>query len=219
MLSGRRVEEGEAAAERIRLAGADARFVRADVGVEADCNALIAAADARWGRLDILVNNAAVIALEPADGPDAAQWDEIFDVNARGAWLCCRAAIPIMRRQSGGRIINIGSTMPWRGRINRLAYTCSKGALHNLTHVLARELLADRILVNYIIVGWVATPGELALRRTVGDLDRLEAADLRAPLGRLETPEDIASGVAFLASDDATHITGCDLNISGGLLA
>jgi NAD(P)-dependent dehydrogenase (short-subunit alcohol dehydrogenase family) len=217
MISGRRSAEGEAVAESIRRTGADAVFTRADVASEDDCIGLIAAAEARWERLDILVNNAAAILPESSDGPDAALWDDIFDVNVRGAWLCSRAAIPLMRRQGGGRIINIGSTVPWRGRISRLAYCCSKGALHTLTHVLARELLADRILVNWVTVGWVATEGELALRRTVGDLDRLETADRNAPLGRLESVDDIASGVAFLASNDATHITGCDLNISGGL--
>jgi NAD(P)-dependent dehydrogenase (short-subunit alcohol dehydrogenase family) len=217
IISGRRSAEGQAVAESIRRTGADAVFAQADVAQEADCAALIAEADARWGRLDILVNNAALLPPETPDGPDADLWDQVFDVNARGAWLCCRAAIPIMRRHGGGRIINIGTTMPWRGRISRLAYSCSKGALHTLTHILARELLADRILVNWITVGWVATPGELALRQALGDLDRLEAAERNAPLGRLETPEDIAAGVAFLASDEATHITGCDLNISGGL--
>jgi NAD(P)-dependent dehydrogenase (short-subunit alcohol dehydrogenase family) len=219
LVSGRRVAEGETVVESLRQAGADAAFVRADIGQEADCTGLIATAEARWGRLDILVNNAALILPESAEGPDADLWDRIFDVNVRGAWLCCRAAIPIMRRQGGGRIINIGTTLPWRGRISRLAYTCSKGALHTLTHTLARELVTDRILVNWITVGWVATPGELELRRQVGDLERIEARAQSAPLGRMETPEDIAAGVAFLASDDATHITGCDLNISGGLWA
>jgi NAD(P)-dependent dehydrogenase (short-subunit alcohol dehydrogenase family) len=219
MISGRRADAGEAVAESIRQAGADSSFTRTDVASEDDCTRLIAAAEARWGRLDVLVNNAAIVPPESPAGPDADLWDQIFDVNVRGAWLCCRAAIPLMQKQRSGRIINIGSTVPWRGRINRLAYTCSKGALHTLTHVLARELLADRILVNWITVGWVATPGELTLRRVVGDLDRLEAAERTAALGRLESPEDIASGVAFLASDDATHITGCDLNISGGLWA
>lgn len=217
MISGRRSAEGQAVAESIRQTGVDAAFVRADVGVEEDCRVLIAATEARWGRVDILVNNAAATPPESPEGPDAALWSAIFDVNVRGAWLCSQASIPIMRRQGGGRIINIGSTVPWRGRIDRLAYACSKGALHTLTHVLARQLVADRILINYIMVGWIATEGELSLRRTLGDMDRLVTADRNAPLGRLETVEDIASGVAFLASDDATHITGCDLNISGGL--
>jgi NAD(P)-dependent dehydrogenase (short-subunit alcohol dehydrogenase family) len=124
-----------------------------------------------------------------------------------------------MRRQGGGRIINIGSTVPFRGKMDRLAYACSKGALLTMTKVLARGLVADRILVNWIMVGWVATPAEIELRNRIeGDgLAFLEEKSRQAPLGRLETVEDIASGVAYLASDEASHVTGCELNISGGL--
>ena len=219
VLSGRRVSLGESVAGSIQATGQQAVFFRADVAVETDCVHLIQAAIERFGRLDILVNNAAITPEELAGQQSAALWDEIFAVNVRGAFLCCREAIPHMRRRGGGRIINIGTTLPYRGRMNRLAYACSKGALLTMTKVLARDLLQDRILVNWITVGWVATPGEVQLRNQTHDdgLAFLEEMGHKAPLGRLETVEEIAAGVAYLASDDASHVTGCELNISGGL--
>jgi NAD(P)-dependent dehydrogenase (short-subunit alcohol dehydrogenase family) len=126
-------------------------------------------------------------------------------------------------RGEGGSIINIGTTMVYRGggsgSLDRIAYSCSKGALLTMTKVMAGALLGDRIRVNWVTVGWVATPQEVALRdRTHGDGTAfLEEAGPKRPMGRHETPEDIAAGVLFLASDESSHVTGCELNISGGL--
>lgn len=219
VVSGRRVEQGERVAEAIRGSGGQALFVRADVAAEADCVGVIRAAVDRFGRLDILINNAGITPASPIEEQTGELWDQVFAVNVRGAFVSCREAIPVMRRQGGGRIINIGSTVPARGKLDRLAYGCSKGALLTLTKMLARGLLADRILVNWITVGWVATPAEVELRnRLEGDgLAFLEDKSRQAPLGRLETVEDIAAGVAYLASEEAGHVTGCELNISGGL--
>lgn len=219
IVSGRRTEQGEQVARDICASGGQATFVRADVACEADCVALIRDALDHFGRLDILVNNAGITPAAPLDQETVENWDRVFAINVRGAFLCCREAIPAMRRQGGGRIINIGSTVPYRGKIDRLAYSCSKGALLTMTKLLARGLVADRILVNWITVGWVATPGETELRdRMHGDgVAFLEEKSGQAPLGRLETVEDIAAGVAFLASEEASHVAGCELNISGGL--
>jgi NAD(P)-dependent dehydrogenase (short-subunit alcohol dehydrogenase family) len=219
VISGRRAAEGQAVAAAVHASGGQAVFVRADVASEAECVVLVRSAVDAWGRLDILVNNAAITPDEPRGEQSSELWDQVFAVNTRGAFLCCREAIPIMRRQGGGRIINIGSTVPFRGQMDRLAYGCSKGALWAMTKMMARDLVKDRILVNWVAVGWVATPGEIALRdRLHGDgLAFLEERAQSAPLGRLETVEEIAAGVAYLASDEASHITGCDLNISGGL--
>ena len=219
VVSGRREAEGMRVAQSMRDAGSQAVFVRADVASEADCTALIRGAAERFGRLDILVNNAGITPASPLDRQTVAQWDEIFAINVRGAFVCCREAVPIMRRQGGGRIVNIGSTVPFRASADRLAYACSKGALLTMTKVLARGLVADRILVNSVLVGWVATPAEVELRNRLEGDGRafLEEQSRQAPLGRLETVEDIAAGVAYLASDEAGHVTGCELNISGGL--
>ncbi len=218
VVSGRRKDEGERVVRAICEAGGQAVFVQADMTQPAGCRMLIEETVKRAGRLDILVNNAGVFPVIPLEEQTAEQWDEIYAINTRGPFLCCQAAIPHMRQQGGGRIINIGSTLAYRATASRLPYACSKGALLTMTKALAESLLPDRILVNFVIVGWVASPGEIELRdQTNGDgLAYLQERARSRPLGRLETEEDIAAGVLFLASDEASHITGCELNISGG---
>lgn len=219
VVSGRNSEAGERIVARIAEAGGQALFVRADVSSELDCVQLIQRAVERFGRLDILVNSAAATPIEPAWEQSGELWDQLFQVNVRGAFVCCREAVPVMRRQGGGRIINIGSTVPFRGGIDRLAYGCSKGALLTMTKMMARALVRDHILVNWVTVGWVATPNEINLRDSLtGDgAAFLEEVGHNAPLGRLETMEEIAAGVLYLVSDEASHVTGCELNVSGGL--
>jgi NAD(P)-dependent dehydrogenase (short-subunit alcohol dehydrogenase family) len=219
VVSGRNVEAGKQVTCEIQENGGQALFVRADVASEIDCVTLIRTVKEQLGRLDILVNNSAITPVEPPGKQSVELWDQVFDINVRGAFLCCREAIPIMRAQGAGRIINIGSTVPFRGKMDRLAYGCSKGALYFMTKIMARDLVRDRILVNWVSVGWVATPGEIDLRNQLhGDgAAYLRETEQNTPLGRLETVEEIAAGVAYLASEQASHITGCDLNISGGL--
>jgi NAD(P)-dependent dehydrogenase (short-subunit alcohol dehydrogenase family) len=217
IVSGIDAEDGERVAQKI---GEKARFVKADMRRADNCNQLIQIAVDEFGRLDILVNNAGIFPSVPLADMTPELWDEIFAVNVRGVFQCCQPAIPIMQRQGGGSIINIGSTLAYNARIDRLAYAASKAALLSITRTLARAYLAEKIRVNWITVGWVASPGEIELRNAqFGDGQAfLDEQSRNKPLGRLETPEDIAAGVAFLASDDASHITGCELNISGGLL-
>lgn len=219
VISGRRAEEGERVAGEISGSGGQALFVGTDVACEADCARLIQTTLDRFGRLDVLINNAAIFPQTPLEELTVELWDQVFATNVRGALLCCQHAIPPMRQQGGGAIINIGSTLAYRSSIERLAYACSKGALLTMTKILARALLSDRIRVNWVTVGWVITPGEITLRDQMhGDgLAYLLEKSHAAPLGRLETVEDIAAGVAYLASDEASHVTGCELNISGGL--
>lgn len=219
VVSGRRPDAGERVAREIAEAGGDAMFVRADVGHPPDCVALAAAARERFGRVDILVNNAADLAPYPFEELTSEQWDAAFHANVRGPMLLAREVIPSMREQGGGSIVNIGTCMAYRGPLDRIAYACSKGALLTLTKSLAGALLPDRIRVNWIIVGWVASPQEVAYRtQTHGDGERfLQETGAKRPLGRHETPEDIAAGVLYLVSDEGSHVTGCELNISGGL--
>ncbi len=218
IVSGIDIGDGQRVAQEI---GGKARFVAADMRSAEDCNRLIQAAVDEFGRLDILVNNAGIFPSVPFADMTPEIWDEIFAVNVRGVFQCCQPTIPIMQRQGGGNIINIGSTLAHNARIERLAYAASKAALLSMTRTLARAYLQDKIRVNWITVGWVASPGEIELRNELlgeGGEAWLDEKSRAAPLGRLETPEDIAAGVVFLASDDASHITGCELNISGGLL-
>lgn len=218
VVSGRRRDLGERIADEITASGGRAIFVEADMARPQDCHRLIETSVDHFGGLDILVNNAAIFPQVDLEEQTPELWDEVYAVNVRGPFLCSQAAVPHMRKHGGGRIINIGSTLAYRSPVNRLPYACSKGALLTMTKVLAQSLLPDRILVNFVIVGWVATPGEIELRNhTHGDgAAYLEERGSRAPLGRLETVDDIAGGVLYLASDEASHVTGCELNISGG---
>ena len=222
VVSGRRVGLGERVAREIREDGGQAVFVRADVASEPDCVELIRAALEHFCRLDVLVNNAAHFGRVPFEELSAEFWTQVFAVNVGGALFCSREAIPVMRQQGGGSIVNVGTTMVYRGdseNLARLSYASSKGALLTMTKAMARALLGDRIRVNWVTVGWVATPGEIALRdHMCGDgKGFLQEVSEHAPMGRLQTVEETAAGVAYLASDEASHVTGCELNISGGL--
>ena len=219
VISGRRIDEGEQVAAQIRARGGEATFVHTDVAREQDCTALVRAAVDRFGQLDILVNNAGIFPMTPMMEVSAAQWDDVFSTNVRGAFLCSQAAIPALKQQGGGSIINIGSTLVYRGMGDRIAYACSKGALLTMTKVMARELLPLHIRVNWVTVGWVATPGEVELRNQDMGNGQGYLAEMgkRAPLGRLETVDETAAGVVYLVSDAASHVTGCELNISGGM--
>ncbi len=218
VISGRRVDRCDQVAYEINRSGGKAIAIKADVSCKSDCVGLIRQTQEHFGRLNILVNNAAITPVEPDIEVSCDLWDRVFAVNLRGAFICCREAIPIMRKQDGGSIINIGSTLAYYGEPNRLVYSCSKAALLALTKTLARACVRDKIRVNWITVGWVATPGEIELRnQTAGDgRTFLKEVAKKAPLGRLETVEDIAAGVLYLVSDEASHVVGCELAISGG---
>jgi NAD(P)-dependent dehydrogenase (short-subunit alcohol dehydrogenase family) len=220
VVSGRRAELGERVVSEIADAGGRALFVQADVAREEGCDTLISQTVGHLGRLDILVNNAGIFPSLPLEEVTVDLWDQVFAVNVRGSFLCSRAALAPMRAQGGGCIVNIGSTTAYRGTagLTRLAYASSKGALLTMTKTMAMALLPDRIRVNWVTVGWVATPGEIELRdQLTGDGQAfIEKLNKEVPLGRLETVEDIAAGVAYLVSDGASHVTGCELNISGG---
>lgn len=222
VVSGRRAAEGERVAGEIRASGAEATFIRADLSSPAECADLVRGAVERYGGLQVLVNNAAIFSQMPMEEMTPEQWDLEFAVNVRAAFFLSREALPRMRAAGGGSIVNIGTTMVHgygRGHLQRLGYIASKGALLAMTRSMARELAPERIRVNWVIVGWVATPGEIALR--AGQVEDPQAflaeRGRELPLGRLERPEEVASGVSFLVSDEAGHVTGCELNISGGI--
>ena len=195
-----------------------ATYVDADVRSPARCESLIDEVVREHGRIDVLVNNACVFPSLSLEASTAEAWDEVFSVNVRGAYLCSRAAVPHLKK-AGGVIVNIGTTLAYRGSEDRIAYAASKGALLSMTKTMAHAFAKDRIRCNWVTVGWVASPGEIALRDalTGNGLAYLAERGERTPFGRIETTEEIAAGVAYLSSDEAAHVTGCELNISGGM--
>jgi 3-oxoacyl-[acyl-carrier protein] reductase len=191
-------------------------FVEADVASEADARRMIATAVERFGRLDILVNNAgAPQAPTPITDTDEHDFDRLMAVNAKAIALAAKHAVPILRRQGGGVILNTVSVAAIRPRPNLAAYNASKGAALVLSKSLAIELAPDRIRVNAVCPG----PGDTPMLATFvgGDSEAHRAAFLQSiPLGRLCAPGDVASTMVFLASDEASFITGAVIEVDGG---
>jgi NAD(P)-dependent dehydrogenase (short-subunit alcohol dehydrogenase family) len=167
--------------------------------------------------VDVLVNVAGIGSTTAAPDTPLDVWEDVFAVNARGTFLCCKHAIPSMIARGGGSIVNIASVAALVGLKNRAAYCASKGAVVALTRALAVDHVSDGIRVNAVCPGTVDSPWVRRLVEESGEsLDDLTA---RQPLGRLGTPEEIAQAVAYLASDAAGFVTGSILVIDGGLTA
>jgi NAD(P)-dependent dehydrogenase (short-subunit alcohol dehydrogenase family) len=167
--------------------------------------------------LDVLVNVAGIGSTHDAPGTPLEVWEDVFAVNARGTFLCCKHAIPGMRERGGGAIVNVSSVAALVGLKNRAAYSASKGAVVALTRALAVDHVGDGIRVNAVCPGTVDSPWVRRLVEEVGEsLDSLRA---RQPMGRLGTTEEIAEAIAYLASDAAAFVTGSVLVIDGGLTA
>lgn len=195
----------------------EAVFVRADVSREDDAEGMVRAALNTYGQLDIIFNNAGIpMPPTPAEAISAELFDRIFAVNVRGVFFGCKYAIPVMRAQGRGVIINTASTAGLRPRPGMLAYSASKGAVITLTKALALELAPYGIRVNAVAPVATDTP----MLPVFFGTDNPEEARRRflesIPLGRLNTPEDVARAVLFLASDEAAMITGVCLEVDGG---
>jgi 3alpha(or 20beta)-hydroxysteroid dehydrogenase len=203
-------EAGEAHARELRAAGHAAHFLPLDVTAPADWNAAVQTAEARFGQLEILVNNAGVVRVAPTVDETDGGWHSTMAVNATGVFYGMRAAIPALRRAGGGSIINIASIYGPVGAPGYIAYTASKGAVIAMTKVAALEHAHHYIRINAICPGPVRSP----MSEQEGDA----SVDV-TPLRRRAEPEEISSAVAFLASDDAVYITGAELAIDGGYLA
>jgi NAD(P)-dependent dehydrogenase (short-subunit alcohol dehydrogenase family) len=211
VVNGRDEAAGHAVLAEIAALGAPAAWHAADLGRVADARALVDAARARFGRIDVLVNNAGVFERRPALEMEEGDWDRLLDVNLKGAFFCAQAAARVMReRGQGGAIVNVASDAAWSGGINPCAhYAASKAGMVSITRSLARELAPHRIRVNAVAPGLITTDMGGAAGSTL--------PDLRIPLGREGTPDEVAACVVFLASDEASYVTGANLNLSGGL--
>ena len=208
----------EITAAELRAAGHRAMEVPTDVSDEASVKAMVARTRETFGRIDILVNNAAVFASvgfthAPHDQISVEEWDRMFAVNVRGVWLCCREVIPHMRAQGHGKIINVASGTAWKGTPNMLHYVTSKAAVAGLTRALAREVGGTTgICVNTIAPG--QTESE-TYAPSVTPATRERALRERI-IQRPEYPEDLVGTVLFLASSASDFITGQTIHVDGG---
>lgn len=212
-----RDQDGEAVVAAIRDAGGKAVFQRTDVVEDEQCASLVDTAVSTYGRLDILVNNVGWFPRATLEETTTELWEQVLNVNLRGAFYCCKHAVPLLRAGGGGSIINIGSINGIQGLPNTVAYAAAKGGLLTLTRTLAGAYAADRIRVNYVIPGWVLSEGEVALQQSRGvDEAVLRQAGAALPLGRHQTPQDTAYAVVYLASDESAQVTGAVMNVDAG---
>ena len=211
-------DEGKKVEAEIVESGGEALYVHLDVTRETDWRAAVETAVSRYGKLDLLVNNAGIVLRHKGiEDTTEEEWDRVMAVNSKGVFLGTKHAIPAMRRAGGGSIVNISSTAGLVGSsLGLAAYSATKGSVRLFTKSTAIQHARDNIRCNSVHPGPIDTP---MLREAWGDLTRQEERLRRVPLGRIGTTEDIAYGVLFLASDEASFMTGSELVIDGGSTA
>jgi len=208
--------------EALKAAGGDAWFQRVDVSNSAEVNAAVDALAAKWGRIDVLVNNAGIV----KDG-QLVKWkdntltgmmsdevfDKVIDVNLKGPFLCARAVVPHMIRAGGGAVLNASSVVGLYGNFGQTNYVATKAGVIGMTRTWARELAKFKIRVNAVAPGFIATEILKAMPAKV-----LEGMIAKTPLGRMGEPSDIANAYVWLASDLAAFITGTVISVDGGIV-
>jgi cyclopentanol dehydrogenase len=213
-----RDDEGKRVEAAIRATGGDAVYVHLDVTSEADWQRAVQTATGRHGRLDILINNAAILIPKvPIEERTAAEWDQVMAVNAKGVFLGTKYAIPALRRAGGGSIVNISSVAGIGQSLHQEpAYAASKGAIRIFTKVTASQHAADRIRCNSVHPGPVDTE---MFHGAFPDREAMERRLQRVPLRRMGTVAEIVTAVLYLASDESSYMTGSEIVIDGGALA
>ncbi len=211
-------EEGEKTLDVIDQSGGEAIFVHTDVSSWDQVDNLVTRAVRAYGRLDVMVNNAAIDTGKPILETPETDWDRVMGVNLKGVFFGCKRAISQMlqqepRGETRGRIINITSQHGMIAAPNNFVYGVSKSGVVYMTRQIARDYADQHIICNAV------APGRILIGKPVMEADPLDYAESRTPMPRLGRPEDVASACVFLASDDATYITGINLLVDGGWMA
>jgi NAD(P)-dependent dehydrogenase (short-subunit alcohol dehydrogenase family) len=216
-LADRNRPAGEETKRLVRQQGSDALFVPVDVSKADQVREMVDATVDRFGRLDILVNAAAIlIRTPPLVEVDERDWDMVMDVNLKGLFFCCKYAIPAMLEYGGGSIVNIASQAGLRGYGISLPYALSKAGVIHLTTTAASQYTSQGIRINAIAPGSVDTP---QLRGSTGSAEVVKVRQAEHPMGRIGRPEEISDLILFLASDEASFISGSTIVIDGGSAA
>ncbi|MEM7118275.1 MAG: SDR family oxidoreductase [Chloroflexota bacterium] len=222
VICGRGIANGERVAAKLQELGCGSLYVQADLMKVADCRKVVAAAKEKFGRIDGLVNAAAITNRGTIEETSEELFDQMFDINVRAPFFMIQETVKVMQATgTGGSIVNISSISASGGQSFITAYCASKGALDILTKNVANSQRQHKIRVNSVKMGWTATPNEHKTQLTDGNPENwLETADANAPLGRILRPRDVAGICCFLLSDEAEMMTGSvvdfDQNVIGG---
>ncbi len=211
--------DAEAGAEclaAIEAAGGAGLFVKTDIADEAAVKQMVATAAAKFGTIDILINNAGLSRRTSLTDPTMDAWDQVVGVNLRGTYLCCKHAAPWLTRQTGNAIVNIASTRALMSEPDSESYAASKGGILAMTHALAVSLGPRGVRVNAVSPGWIEVRDWRKASRAEQPIHS-EADRTQHPVGRVGKPEDIAAACRYLCSPEAGFITGTNLVIDGGM--
>jgi NAD(P)-dependent dehydrogenase (short-subunit alcohol dehydrogenase family) len=210
---------GDATVTAVKERGGEAVYVRADVSQALDCAEMVRVATDTFGGLHVLYNNAGVFPGDDGgvlDTPEST-WQQVMDINLKGVWLGCRAGIPAMLASGGGSIVNVASFVALMGAATaQIAYTASKGGVLSMTREIAVEYARQGIRANALCPGPIETP---LLQELLSDPARRARRMVHIPMGRLGRAEELAKAALFLASDDASFMTGAALVVDGGITA
>jgi NAD(P)-dependent dehydrogenase (short-subunit alcohol dehydrogenase family) len=210
----------QAAAEQIKAAGGQSEPLQVDVSVAADVERMVTTTVERFGRLDVLVNNAGVVFLQHLPEVPEEEWDRLMSINLKGVYLGCKYAVPQMIRQGQGVIVNTASIAGLHGYSAHTAYGAAKGGVVQLTKALAVESARKGVRVNCVCPSTIDTPMlDKDARRNRDKATFLQMAAKASPMGRIGQPEEVAAAILFLASDEASYITGVALPVDGGMWA
>ena len=214
VVAARNREKSARAVAELRGLGGEAEAIEVDVADEGSVEALVKATVARFGRLDILVNNAGMNIRKPVESLALGEWRQVIDINLTSAFLASRACHPVMKKQGGGKVINIGSMMSIFGASFAPAYAASKGGMVQLTKAMAAGWAVDNIQVNAVLPGWIETELTQRARQQVEGLH--ESVLRRTPAKRWGVEQDMAGVAVFLASHASDFVTGAAIPVDGG---
>ena len=212
-------ERGVKVRDEIVERGGDAIFVRADVTKAEDVRRLVKETVKKYGRIDVLVNNAGIASIGTVLDVPEEEWDRVLAVNLKGPFLCSKYVVPEMIKAGGGVIVNVASVLGLVGSRGEAAYCASKGGLVALTRAMALDFAEHNIRVNCVCPGSVETPMREHVLAKKAKKESRSTGEAEIPLGRVARPEEIARAILFLASDDSSYATGSILVVDGGWMA